>query len=173
MRSLPQGYDTTVGERGLKLSGGEKQRVALARAFLKRSRILLCDEVRAAAQPAALPRSLLRCLSSMLPRPALERLRVLDGSTEADVRAARVTAPQSLDAPLSYPSLAALQATSSLDGSTEAEVLAAFGQLSRGRTSLFVAHRLSTAAQCDQVRSTRLSVAHRPRAAASGDLVQC
>merc|ERR1712232_444444 len=42
--SLPQGYDTIVGERGLKLSGGEKQRVAIARAILKMAPILLCDE---------------------------------------------------------------------------------------------------------------------------------
>ena len=41
---LPNGYDTVVGERGLKMSGGEKQRVSLARAILKRSPILLCDE---------------------------------------------------------------------------------------------------------------------------------
>lgn len=42
--SFPDGYDTVVGERGLKLSGGEKQRVSIARAILKRASILFCDE---------------------------------------------------------------------------------------------------------------------------------
>eukprot|EP00557_Chaetoceros_sp_GSL56_P011521 CAMPEP_0176486768 /NCGR_PEP_ID=MMETSP0200_2-20121128/5749_1 /TAXON_ID=947934 /ORGANISM="Chaetoceros sp., Strain GSL56" /LENGTH=701 /DNA_ID=CAMNT_0017883501 /DNA_START=184 /DNA_END=2289 /DNA_ORIENTATION=+ len=42
--SFPKDYDTVVGERGLKLSGGEKQRVAIARAILKKAPILLCDE---------------------------------------------------------------------------------------------------------------------------------
>eukprot|EP00891_Asterochloris_glomerata_P008475 jgi/Astpho2/8475/Aster-05520 len=84
--AMPDGYDTLVGERGLKLSGGEKQRVALARAFLKSPKILLCDE-----------------------------------------------------------------ATSALDSKTEKQILAALQTLAHGRTAVFVAHRLSTAAQCDQI----------------------
>ncbi|KAK9144996.1 hypothetical protein Sjap_004899 [Stephania japonica] len=84
--NFPERYSTVVGERGLKLSGGEKQRVALARAFLKAPSILLCDE-----------------------------------------------------------------ATSALDSTTEAEILTALRSLANNRTSIFIAHRLTTAMQCDQI----------------------
>lgn len=83
---FPDQYQTRVGERGLKLSGGEKQRVALARAFLKSPPIFLCDE-----------------------------------------------------------------ATSALDSTTEAEILSALKSLANDRTSIFIAHRLTTAMQCDEI----------------------
>ena len=86
IEALPQGWDTRVGERGLKLSGGEKQRVGIARVVLKNPAILILDE-----------------------------------------------------------------ATSSLDSATEHEVQTALEAASRGRTTLVVAHRLSTIADADQI----------------------
>jgi ATP-binding cassette, subfamily B, heavy metal transporter len=86
IESLPQGWDTRVGERGLKLSGGEKQRVGVARAILKDPRILILDE-----------------------------------------------------------------ATSSLDSATEAEVQLALEEAAKGRTTIVVAHRLSTIADAQQI----------------------
>ncbi|MBL8542893.1 MAG: ABC transporter ATP-binding protein/permease [Hyphomonadaceae bacterium] len=86
IEGLPQGWDTRVGERGLKLSGGEKQRVGIARVVLKDPRILILDE-----------------------------------------------------------------ATSSLDSATEAEVQAALAEAAKGRTTIVVAHRLSTISDADQI----------------------
>jgi ATP-binding cassette, subfamily B, heavy metal transporter len=86
IRALPKGFDTEVGERGLKLSGGEKQRVAIARTILKAPPILILDE-----------------------------------------------------------------ATSALDTHTEREIQAALDHVSKNRTTLVIAHRLSTVVNADEI----------------------
>jgi ATP-binding cassette, subfamily C, bacterial CydD len=86
IRALPDGYDTVVGERGLKLSGGERQRIAIARALLKNAPILVLDEP-----------------------------------------------------------------TSSVDAANEAEIQRALDELTRGRTTLVIAHRLSTVRDADRI----------------------
>ena len=86
IESTPQGYDTTVGERGLKLSGGEKQRVAIARVILKNPRILVFDE-----------------------------------------------------------------ATSALDTRTEQVIQSSLREIAANRTTLVIAHRLSTVVDADQI----------------------
>ena len=84
--SLPDGYNTMVGERGLKLSGGEKQRVAIARAILKNPRIMIFDE-----------------------------------------------------------------ATSALDSRTEQAIQRELNAIAQGRTTLVIAHRLSTVMDADEI----------------------
>ena len=86
VEALPQGYDTMVGSRGHRFSGGEKQRLAIARTLLRNPRILVLDE-----------------------------------------------------------------ATSALDNETEREVQAALDELAEGRTTITIAHRLSTVRNADQI----------------------
>ena len=86
IRELPEGYQSMVGERGLKLSGGEKQRVAIARTILKSPPILMLDE-----------------------------------------------------------------ATSALDSHTEKEIQDAFDRVAQDRTTLVIAHRLSTVVHADNI----------------------
>lgn len=67
IRTLPHGYDTVVGERGLSLSGGQRQRVALARALVRRPRLLLLDDATSSVDPTVEARILAGLRDTALP----------------------------------------------------------------------------------------------------------
>lgn len=70
VRRMPEGLDTVVGERGARVSGGERQRLALARALLRRPRLLVLDEATNAIDIAG-ERDILRALTALSPRPTI------------------------------------------------------------------------------------------------------
>lgn len=85
IQSLPQGYDTYVGERGFKLSGGQRQRLAIARALLKNAPVLLLDEVTAGLDPVTgreVMESINRLMEGRTTLVITHRLTGLDGMDE-------------------------------------------------------------------------------------------
>ncbi|MCK9193829.1 MAG: ATP-binding cassette domain-containing protein, partial [Nevskia sp.] len=81
---LPDGYDTLVGERGLKVSGGEKQRIAIARALLKDPPILILDEATSSLDSAAEAAILVALRSASERRTTLVIAHRLSTITDAD-----------------------------------------------------------------------------------------
>jgi len=70
VRSLPNGLDTVVGERGMLMSGGERQRIALARAILRQSVLMILDEATNAMDPGT-EHKIIEGLLALMPRPTI------------------------------------------------------------------------------------------------------
>ena len=147
IQRMPYGYNTQVGERGLKLSGGEKQRIAIARAILKNSPILLYDEATSSLD-AITEQHILRAV-------VRRRARGRDGSRRVASRRwwkRKVSGAKGLvpSPPRRSPSPAFCSTSLLCLIATPFPTLNQ-EQMARTRTSLFIAHRLSTIVDADVI----------------------